>query len=73
MDSFLGFVSVSDGCLTFARTRLAAEKVGVPIVLFWTLAACGFVLFCFGRWFHDLYYLGRWFHDLYYLMDDGCV
>ncbi|XP_071694018.1 UDP-glycosyltransferase 85C1-like [Rutidosis leptorrhynchoides] len=36
---------VSDGLVTFAKTPLAAEKLGVPIILYWTMAACGFMAF----------------------------
>ncbi|KAJ9562533.1 hypothetical protein OSB04_007693 [Centaurea solstitialis] len=54
LDSFLEVVAgvetpatciISDGFMTFARTPLAAEKLGVPIILFWTMAACGFMGF----------------------------
>ncbi|KAM7505352.1 hypothetical protein LguiB_004256 [Lonicera macranthoides] len=34
---------VSDGFMTF--TIDAGEKVGIPVVLFWTIAACGFISF----------------------------
>ncbi|KAJ9562538.1 hypothetical protein OSB04_007698 [Centaurea solstitialis] len=54
LDSFLEVVIgaetpvtciISDGFMTFAGTPLAAEKLGVPIILFWTMAACGFMGF----------------------------
>ncbi|KAK9069922.1 hypothetical protein SSX86_010320 [Deinandra increscens subsp. villosa] len=54
LDSFLEVVDgldtpvtciVSDGFMTFAKTRFAAEKLGVPIMLHWTVAACGFIGF----------------------------
>ncbi|KAJ9562537.1 hypothetical protein OSB04_007697 [Centaurea solstitialis] len=54
LDSFLEVVAgvetpvtciISDGFMTFAGTLLAAEKLGVPIILFWTMAACGFMGF----------------------------
>ena len=32
---------VSDGCMSF--TLDAADKFGIPCVLFWTLSACGFL------------------------------
>lgn len=40
---------VSDGFMTFAKTPYAAEKLGVPIILFWTFAACGFTGFYQGK------------------------
>ncbi|KAJ0579868.1 putative UDP-glucuronosyl/UDP-glucosyltransferase, UDP-glycosyltransferase family [Helianthus annuus] len=54
LDSFLDLVAglntpvtciVSDGFMTFAKTRYAAEKLRVPIILHWTFAACGFIGF----------------------------
>ncbi|KAJ9562542.1 hypothetical protein OSB04_007702 [Centaurea solstitialis] len=54
LDSFLELVTgvetpvtciISDGFMTFVGTPLAAEKLGVPIILFWTMAACGFMGF----------------------------
>ncbi|KAI3773662.1 hypothetical protein L1987_48192 [Smallanthus sonchifolius] len=36
---------VSDGVMTFTKTPYAAEKLGVPIILHWTVAACGFIGF----------------------------
>ncbi|KAK1436673.1 hypothetical protein QVD17_02455 [Tagetes erecta] len=54
LDSFLDLVSrldtpvtclVSDGFMTFAKTPYAAQKLRVPIILFWTFAACGFTGF----------------------------
>ncbi|CAH1419225.1 unnamed protein product [Lactuca virosa] len=36
---------ISDAFMTFAQTPYAAEKLGVPIILFWTMAACGFMGF----------------------------
>ncbi|KAK2983016.1 hypothetical protein RJ640_012891 [Escallonia rubra] len=35
---------VSDGFMTF--TFDAAEVLGIPVILFWTLSACGFMGFC---------------------------
>ncbi|KAI3512946.1 hypothetical protein L1887_20269 [Cichorium endivia] len=34
---------ISDGFMTFANTLYAAEKLKIPIILYWTLAACGFM------------------------------
>ncbi|KAD4178608.1 hypothetical protein E3N88_27199 [Mikania micrantha] len=34
---------ICDGFLTFAKTIQAAEKLNVPIFLFWPMAACGFM------------------------------
>ncbi|XP_076900148.1 UDP-glycosyltransferase 85C1-like [Bidens hawaiensis] len=54
LDSFLDLVPrldtpvtciVSDGFMTFTKTPDAAAKLGVPIILFWTFAACGFLGF----------------------------
>ncbi|KAF5808786.1 putative UDP-glucuronosyl/UDP-glucosyltransferase, UDP-glycosyltransferase family [Helianthus annuus] len=54
LDSFLDLVAglntpvtciVSDGFMTFAKTRYAGEKLRVPIILHWTFAACGFIGF----------------------------
>ncbi|KAI3802481.1 hypothetical protein L1987_30613 [Smallanthus sonchifolius] len=54
LDSFLELVGrldtpvtciVSDGVMTFTKTLFAAEKLGVPIILHWTVAACGFIGF----------------------------
>nr|GFA59687.1 UDP-glycosyltransferase 85C1-like [Tanacetum cinerariifolium] len=54
LDSFLDLVAgldtpitciICDGFMTFTKTPLAAEKLGVPIILFWTFAACGFMGF----------------------------
>ncbi|KAI3512948.1 hypothetical protein L1887_20271 [Cichorium endivia] len=36
---------ISDGFMTFTQIPYAAEKLGVPIILFWTLAASGFMGF----------------------------
>ncbi|XP_071686830.1 UDP-glycosyltransferase 85C1-like [Rutidosis leptorrhynchoides] len=53
-DSFLDLVSsletpvtciVCDGFMTFTNSIHAAEKLEVPIFLFWTMAACGFMGF----------------------------
>ncbi|KAI3756130.1 hypothetical protein L1987_55944 [Smallanthus sonchifolius] len=53
-DSFLDLVSgvkhpvtciVCDGFMTFTNTVRAAEKLKIPIMLFWTMAACGFMAF----------------------------
>ncbi|XP_076900149.1 UDP-glycosyltransferase 85C1-like [Bidens hawaiensis] len=53
-DSFLDVVSgletpvtciVCDGFMTYTNTILAAEKLKIPIILFWTMAACGFMGF----------------------------
>ncbi|KAI3763222.1 hypothetical protein L1987_53675 [Smallanthus sonchifolius] len=52
LDSFLDLVAVletpvtciiSDGLMNFTKTPYAAERLGVPIILCWTLAACGFM------------------------------
>ncbi|KAK9048174.1 hypothetical protein SSX86_032863 [Deinandra increscens subsp. villosa] len=54
LDSFLGLVAeletpptciICDGFMTFADTISAAEKLKIPIVLYWTLAACGFMAY----------------------------
>ncbi|PWA45187.1 UDP-glucuronosyl/UDP-glucosyltransferase [Artemisia annua] len=51
-DSFLDLVSeleapvtciISDGFMNFAKTYDVAEKLKVPIILYWTLSACGFM------------------------------
>ncbi|GJY27857.1 UDP-glycosyltransferase 85C1-like protein [Tanacetum coccineum] len=51
-DSFLDLVSgldtlvtciICDGFMTFTNTISAAEKLKIPIILFWTMAACGFM------------------------------
>ncbi|CAH1419222.1 unnamed protein product [Lactuca virosa] len=34
---------ISDGFMTFTNTVYAAEKLKIPIILYWTLAACGFM------------------------------
>ncbi|KAD4585673.1 hypothetical protein E3N88_23274 [Mikania micrantha] len=53
-DSFLDVVSgletpvtciVCDGFMTYTNTMHAAEKLKIPIILFWTMAACGFMGF----------------------------
>nr|GEY45443.1 UDP-glycosyltransferase 85C1-like [Tanacetum cinerariifolium] len=53
-DSFLDIVSslelpvtciICDGFMTYTNMIYTAEKLGVPIVLFWTMAACGFMGF----------------------------
>ncbi|KAJ0802250.1 putative UDP-glucuronosyl/UDP-glucosyltransferase, UDP-glycosyltransferase family [Helianthus annuus] len=53
-DCFLDVVSglenpvtciICDGFMTFTNTIDAAEKLKVPIMLFWTMAACGFMGF----------------------------
>ncbi|XP_076913366.1 UDP-glycosyltransferase 85C1-like [Bidens hawaiensis] len=53
-DSFLDVVSgletpvtcvVCDGFMTYTNTMLAAEKLKIPVILFWTMAACGFMGF----------------------------
>ncbi|XP_024973152.1 UDP-glycosyltransferase 85C1-like [Cynara cardunculus var. scolymus] len=53
-DSFLDLVAgletpvtciVSDGFMTYTNMLYAAEKLRVPIIIFWTLAACGFMGF----------------------------
>ncbi|KAI3756131.1 hypothetical protein L1987_55945 [Smallanthus sonchifolius] len=36
---------VCDSFMTFTNTVRAAEKLKIPIVLFWTMAACGFMAF----------------------------
>nr|Q6VAA4.1 RecName: Full=UDP-glycosyltransferase 85C1 [Stevia rebaudiana]AAR06922.1 UDP-glycosyltransferase 85C1 [Stevia rebaudiana] len=36
---------ICDGCMTFANTIRAAEKLNIPVILFWTMAACGFMAF----------------------------
>ncbi|KAI7738753.1 hypothetical protein M8C21_018604, partial [Ambrosia artemisiifolia] len=36
---------ICDGFMTFTNTIDAAEKLKVPIMLFWTMAACGFMGF----------------------------
>lgn len=36
---------ISDGFMTFTKTPSAAGKLGVPIILFWCFAACGFMGF----------------------------
>nr|GEU72381.1 UDP-glycosyltransferase 85C1-like [Tanacetum cinerariifolium] len=54
LDSFLALVAgletpvnciISDGLMVFTKTPLAAEKLGVPIMLYWTFAACGFMAY----------------------------
>ncbi|KAI3814611.1 hypothetical protein L1987_14251 [Smallanthus sonchifolius] len=53
-DSFLDGVSgletpvtciVCDGFITYTNIMNAAEKLKIPIILFWTMAACGFMGF----------------------------
>ncbi|KAL7619278.1 UDP-glycosyltransferase 85C1 [Lactuca sativa] len=53
LDSFLHLVDqleipptciISDGFMTFTNTVYAAEKLKIPIILYWTLAACGFMV-----------------------------
>ncbi|PWA77598.1 UDP-glucuronosyl/UDP-glucosyltransferase [Artemisia annua] len=53
-DSFLDIVSslelpvtciICDDFMTYTNMIYTAEKLGVPIVLFWTMAACGFMGF----------------------------
>ncbi|KAI3684566.1 hypothetical protein L6452_33790 [Arctium lappa] len=53
-DSFLDLVAgletpvtciVCDGFMTYTNMACAAEKIRVPIIVFWTLAACGFMGF----------------------------
>ncbi|KAJ9562543.1 hypothetical protein OSB04_007703 [Centaurea solstitialis] len=53
-DSFLDLVDgletpvtyiVCDGFMTYTNMVYAAEKLRVPIILFWTMAACGFMGF----------------------------
>ncbi|KAI3806977.1 hypothetical protein L1987_22897 [Smallanthus sonchifolius] len=34
---------ISDGLMNYTKTPYAAERLGVPIILCWTLAACGFM------------------------------
>uniref|UniRef100_A0A251VDX6 Glycosyltransferase n=1 Tax=Helianthus annuus TaxID=4232 RepID=A0A251VDX6_HELAN len=52
LDSFLDLVSrlespvtciIADGLMTFANTSDAAERLGVPVMHYWALAACGFM------------------------------
>ncbi|KAI3512947.1 hypothetical protein L1887_20270 [Cichorium endivia] len=53
-DSFLDLVTglenpptciISDGFMTFTNNLYAAEKLKIPIILYWTLAACGFMAY----------------------------
>nr|XP_043636253.1 UDP-glycosyltransferase 85C1-like [Erigeron canadensis] len=53
-DSFLDLVSglktpvtciICDAFMTYTNTITAAEKLKIPIILFWTMAACGFMGF----------------------------
>ncbi|XP_071733327.1 UDP-glycosyltransferase 85C1-like [Rutidosis leptorrhynchoides] len=53
-DSFLDLVSglenrptciISDGFMTFTNIMGAAEKLKIPVVLFWTMAACGYMAY----------------------------
>nr|XP_043637276.1 UDP-glycosyltransferase 85C1-like [Erigeron canadensis] len=54
-DSFLDIVSglestpatciICDGFMTYTNMITAAEKLKIPIILFWTMAACGFMGF----------------------------
>nr|GEV55736.1 UDP-glycosyltransferase 85C1-like [Tanacetum cinerariifolium] len=53
-DSFLDLVAgletpptciISDGFMTFSKIINAAEKLKIPIMLYWTLAACGFMAY----------------------------
>ncbi|GJS37345.1 UDP-glycosyltransferase 85C1-like protein [Tanacetum coccineum] len=57
-DSFLEIVSgletpvtciICDGFMTYTNMIFAAEKLRVPIILFWTMAACGFMGFYQGK------------------------
>ncbi|PWA43719.1 UDP-glucuronosyl/UDP-glucosyltransferase [Artemisia annua] len=36
---------ISDGFLTFTNIIYAAEKLKIPIILYWTMAACGFMVY----------------------------
>ncbi|KAD6119005.1 hypothetical protein R6Q59_025113 [Mikania micrantha] len=54
LDSFLDLVAglkipptciICDGFMTFANTIYAAEKLNIPIILYWTMAACGFMAY----------------------------
>ncbi|KAI3737276.1 hypothetical protein L2E82_27273 [Cichorium intybus] len=54
LDSFLDLVTrlespptciISDGFMTFTNNLYAAEKLKIPIILYWTLAACGFMAY----------------------------
>ncbi|KAK1427585.1 hypothetical protein QVD17_16273 [Tagetes erecta] len=54
LDSFLDLVTgleiaptcvICDGFMTFANTIYAAEKLKIPIFLYWTMAACGFMAY----------------------------
>ncbi|KAI3773660.1 hypothetical protein L1987_48190 [Smallanthus sonchifolius] len=54
LNSFLDLVAgleirptciICDGCMTFTNTIYAAEKLKIPIFLYWTMAACGFMAF----------------------------
>ncbi|KAI3807074.1 hypothetical protein L1987_22996 [Smallanthus sonchifolius] len=54
LDSFLDLVAgleipptcvICDGFMTFANTIYAAEKLQIPIILYWTMAACGFMVY----------------------------
>ncbi|KAI3802486.1 hypothetical protein L1987_30618 [Smallanthus sonchifolius] len=36
---------ICDGCMTFTNTIYAAEKLKIPIFLYWTMAACGFMAY----------------------------
>lgn len=53
-DSFIDLVSrleipvtciICDGFMTYTNTISAADKLQIPIILFWTMAACGFMGF----------------------------
>nr|XP_043637056.1 UDP-glycosyltransferase 85C1-like [Erigeron canadensis] len=53
-DSFIDLVDgletpptciICDGCMTFTNTIYAAEKLKVPLILYWTMAACGFMAY----------------------------
>lgn len=53
-DSFLDLVAgletpptciISDGFMTFSNITNAAEKLKIPIMLYWTMSACGFMVY----------------------------
>ncbi|XP_076938034.1 UDP-glycosyltransferase 85C1-like [Bidens hawaiensis] len=54
LDDFLGILTglevpptciICDGFMTFVGTFNAAEKLKIPVILYWTLAACGFMAY----------------------------
>ncbi|KAJ0785552.1 putative UDP-glucuronosyl/UDP-glucosyltransferase, UDP-glycosyltransferase family [Helianthus annuus] len=62
LDSFLDLVAglevppsciICDGFMTFANTIYAAEKLKIPIILYWTMAACGFMAYYLAKVLFD--------------------